>query len=67
MLRPDVERLGGHGIWRFTASVWFFWLVLLSGIWDLRLYQKLCRHGFHQFLFGSLLMLCEWDGWGLEA
>ena len=59
--------LGGHGIWRFTASVWFFWFVLFSGIRALRLHQKLCRHGVHQFLFGSPLMCCEWDGWGLEA
>jgi hypothetical protein len=59
--------LGGHDIWRFTASVWFFWFVLFSGICALRLYQQLCRHGLHQFLFGSALMCCDWDGWGLQA
>ena len=57
--------LGGHDIWRFTASVWFFWFVLFSGIRALRLHQKLCRHGVHQFLFGSSLMFCKRDGWSL--
>jgi hypothetical protein len=65
MLRPDVDALSGHDIWRFTASVWFFCFVLFSGIRALRLHQQLSRYGFHQFLFGSSLMRCKRDGWSL--
>ena len=59
--------LSGDDIWRFIASVGCFWFVLFFGICAFRLQQQLCRYGFHQFLFGSSLMLCKGNRWGLEA